>query len=165
MDKAARALAVGCQPLLVPDYGPISSHTKCLTNCSSQLAKAFGVARLLLVRSMSRVIVSVVAVVFAVFPTQGAVYEWQLSEKQAISLANAALAANHIEPSRYRWHQQVWRIIDTREWFIQFSARYPGPGGNDLLVVLNDQSRKSAVRVLPVRWSDRVETVVPQYKH
>jgi hypothetical protein len=30
--KAARALAVGCQPLLVPDYAPISSHTKCLTN-------------------------------------------------------------------------------------------------------------------------------------
>jgi len=26
------ALAVGCQPLLVPDYAPISSHTKCLTN-------------------------------------------------------------------------------------------------------------------------------------
>jgi len=24
--KAARALAVGCQPLLVPDYAPISSH-------------------------------------------------------------------------------------------------------------------------------------------
>jgi hypothetical protein len=35
--KAARALAVGCQPLLVPDYAPISSHTKCLTNCWSQL--------------------------------------------------------------------------------------------------------------------------------
>jgi hypothetical protein len=30
--KAARALAVGCQPLLVPDYAPISSHTRCLTN-------------------------------------------------------------------------------------------------------------------------------------
>jgi hypothetical protein len=34
--KAARALAVGCQPLLVPDYAPISNHTKCLTNRSSQ---------------------------------------------------------------------------------------------------------------------------------
>jgi len=34
--KAARALAVGCQPLLVPDYAPISSHTKCLTNRWSQ---------------------------------------------------------------------------------------------------------------------------------
>jgi hypothetical protein len=29
--KAARALAVGCQPLLVPDYAAISSHTKRLT--------------------------------------------------------------------------------------------------------------------------------------
>jgi len=34
--KAARALAVGCQSLLVPDYGPISSHTKCRTNRWSQ---------------------------------------------------------------------------------------------------------------------------------
>src|SRR5207249_2244248 len=34
--KAARALAVGCQPLLGPDYAPISSHTKCLTNRWSQ---------------------------------------------------------------------------------------------------------------------------------
>jgi len=25
-------LAVGCQPLLVPGYAPISSHIKCLTN-------------------------------------------------------------------------------------------------------------------------------------
>src|SRR5438552_1350820 len=30
--KAARALAVGCQPLLVPDCAPISSHSECLTN-------------------------------------------------------------------------------------------------------------------------------------
>ena len=41
----------------------------------------------------------------------------------------------------------------------------PEPGGNDVLAVLNDQSRKAAVRVLPLRWSDRVETVVPQYKY
>ena len=97
-------------------------------------------------------------------PTESEVYEWQLSEKQALSIANAALAANHIEPARYKWHQQVWRIIDTRDWFIQFSARYPGPGGNDVLVTLNDVSRKASVRVLPLRWSGRVETVVPQYK-
>jgi len=69
------------------------------------------------VRSTSRVIVFVVAAAFTVFPTQGAVYEWQLSEKQALSIANSALAANHIKRSRYRWHQRVWRIIDTREWF------------------------------------------------
>jgi len=118
-----------------------------------------------LIRFMRRVIVFIFAVALAVFPTRGAAYEWQLSEKQALSIANAALAANHIEPSRYRWHQQVWRIIDTREWFIQFSARYPGPGGNDVLVVLNEQSRKAAVRVLSLRWSDRAETVVPQYKY
>ncbi len=30
--KAARALAVGCQPLLVPDCALISSHSECLTN-------------------------------------------------------------------------------------------------------------------------------------
>ncbi|TMP91567.1 MAG: nuclear transport factor 2 family protein [Verrucomicrobia bacterium] len=36
LGKAARALAVGCQPLLVPDYATISSHTKCLTNRWSQ---------------------------------------------------------------------------------------------------------------------------------
>src|SRR5947208_16135096 len=36
LGKAARALAVGCQPLLVPDYATISSHTKCLTNRASQ---------------------------------------------------------------------------------------------------------------------------------
>jgi ketosteroid isomerase-like protein len=34
--KTARALAVDCQPLLVPDCAPISSHTKCLTNRWSQ---------------------------------------------------------------------------------------------------------------------------------
>jgi len=34
--KAARALAVGCQPLLVPDCAPISSYTKCITNRWSQ---------------------------------------------------------------------------------------------------------------------------------
>jgi hypothetical protein len=114
---------------------------------------------------MPRVLVLLLAVALAACATQGPVYEWQLSENQALSIANGALAANHIDPSRYRWHQQVWRIIDTREWFIQFSARYPGPGGNDVLVVLNDESRKATVRVLPLRWSDRVETVVPQFKH
>jgi hypothetical protein len=36
LKNVARALAVGCQPLLVPDYAPISSHTKCLTNRWSQ---------------------------------------------------------------------------------------------------------------------------------
>ena len=93
------------------------------------------------------------------------VYDWQLSQKEALSIANRALAANHIDPWRYRWHQQLWRIIDTHEWFIQFSARYPGPGGNDVLVVLDDQSRKTKVRVLGIRWNDRVETVVPQYRY
>src|SRR5215472_9708826 len=29
VDKAARALAIGCQPLLDANYVPISSHTKC----------------------------------------------------------------------------------------------------------------------------------------
>jgi hypothetical protein len=99
------------------------------------------------------------------FAANAVAVDWQLSEKQAIAIANGALAKNHIDPMRYRWHQQVWRIIDTRDWFIQFSARYPGPGGNDVLVTLNDQTRKASVRVLPLRWSDRVETVTPQYKY
>ena len=34
--KQQGELAVGCQPLLVPDCAPISSHTKCLTNRWSQ---------------------------------------------------------------------------------------------------------------------------------
>ncbi len=114
---------------------------------------------------MLRVLPFVLGMVLGGFATHASNYEWQLSEKQALSIANQALAANHIDPLRYRWHQQVWRIIDDREWFIQFSARYPGPGGNDVLVKLNDQTRRATVRVLPIRWSDRVETVTPQYKY
>ena len=104
-------------------------------------------------------------IAFAFSATNAGALDWQLSEKQAIAIANNALAANHVDPMRYRWHQQVWRIIETRDWFIQFSARYPGPGGNDVLVTLNDQTRKATVRILPLRWSDRVETVVPHSKY
>jgi hypothetical protein len=105
----------------------------------------------------------IVVVALAGCATQGPVYDWQLSENQALSIAKVALAANNFEPSRYRWHQQVWRIIDTREWFIEFSPRYPGPGGNDVLVVLNDESRRATVHPLAVRWSAGGRTVVPQF--
>jgi hypothetical protein len=88
---------------------------------------------------------------------------WHLSEKQAIAIANGALAANGFEPSKYRWHQQVWRYTDTRDWFIDFSPRYPGPGGEDVLVVLNDESRKATVRPTGVRWSGGTRTVVPEF--
>jgi len=94
--------------------------------------------------------------------TRGPGYDCQLSENRAFSIAKDALAANNFEPSIYRWHQQVWRIVDTREWFIQFSPRYPRLGGNDVLVVLNDESRRATVHALPVRWRAGTRAVVPQ---
>ena len=114
---------------------------------------------------MLRISVFILAAALAGGATGGPDYNWQLSEKQAIAIGNSALAANHIDPMRYRWHQHVWRIIEDRQWFIIFSARYPGPGGNDVLVTVHDQSRKTTVRVLAMRWNDRVETVVPRYKY
>ena len=111
---------------------------------------------------MLRVVVFVVIATLAGCATQGPMDDWHLSEKQAIAVANGALAANGFEPSKYRWHQQAWRYTDTRDWFIEFSPRYPGPGGEDVLVVLNDQSQKATVRPTGVRWSGGTRTVVPQ---
>jgi hypothetical protein len=112
---------------------------------------------------MLRVPVFAIAVALAGCATQAPVHDWKLSERQALDIAKGALAANNFEPSRYRWHQQVWRYTDTRDWYIEFSPRYPGPGGNDVLVVLSDESRNTkTVRVLPLRWSAGTRTVVPQ---
>ena len=91
---------------------------------------------------MSRSLLFAFAVALAGCATQGSADDWHLSEKKAIAIGNGALAAKGFEPSKYRWHQRVWRYTDTRDWFIEFSARYPGPGGEDVLVVLNDDSRK-----------------------
>ena len=112
---------------------------------------------------MRRTFLFVLAVALAGYATQGLADDWRLSEKQAIGIGNGVLAANHFEPSRYRWHQRVWRYTDTRDWFIEFSPRYPGPGGNDVLVIVNDQSQKATLRVLPTRWSGGTRTVVPQF--
>ncbi|MBX6324949.1 MAG: hypothetical protein IRY93_02790 [Chthoniobacterales bacterium] len=88
---------------------------------------------------------------------------WRLSEKQAIAIGNRALAANGLDPSKYRWHQLVWRYTDTRDWYILFSARYPGPGGEDVLVVLNDESQKATVKLTGMRWSGGARAVVPEF--
>jgi hypothetical protein len=56
------------------------------------------------VRSMLRIAVFVVATSLAGCSTQGLTDNWHLSEKQAIAIANGALAANGFEPSKYRWH-------------------------------------------------------------
>ena len=112
---------------------------------------------------MLRVAVFVVTATLVGCAAQGPMDEWHLSQKQAIAIANGALAANRFEPSRYRWHQRVWRYTDTRDWFIEFSPRYPGPGGEDVLVVFNDQSRKMTVRPTGVRWSGGTRTVVPEF--
>ena len=111
---------------------------------------------------MLRALAFIVVVALAGCVSESPVADWHLSEKQAIAIANGALAVNNFEPSRYRWHQQVWRYTDTRDWYIEFSPRYPGPGGNDVLVVLNDVSRKTTVHPLPLSWSGGARTVVPE---
>jgi hypothetical protein len=112
---------------------------------------------------MLHVPVFVVTVGLAGCATQGPVDHWHLSEKQAIAIGNSALVANNFQPSRYRWHQRVWRYTETRDWYIEFSPRYPGPGGEDVLVVLNDESQKATVRPTGVRWSGGTRTVVPEF--
>jgi hypothetical protein len=112
---------------------------------------------------MFRIASLVVAVALAGCATQGPDYDWQLPEKQAIAIGNGALAAKNLEPSKYRWHQQVSRYTGTGEWFIEFSPRYPGPGGNDVLVVINDKSRQARVYPTDVRWSGGARTVVPEF--
>jgi hypothetical protein len=109
-----------------------------------------------------RVIVFFIVVTLAGCATQGSTDDWHLSEKQAIAIASGALAANGFEPLKYRWHQHVWRYTGTRDWFIEFSARYPGPGGEDVLVILNDESQKATVRPTGLRWSSGARTVVPE---
>lgn len=109
---------------------------------------------------MLRVPIFVLAVAIAGCATQDS--DWNLSQKEALAIAKNALTANNFQLSRYP-HQDLWRFTDTRNWFIEFSPRPPGPGGNDVLVILNDESRKTIVRVSPVRWSSRSPVVVPQY--
>jgi hypothetical protein len=53
---------------------------------------------------MFRIAVFVVATSLAGCSTQGLTDDWHLFEKQAIAIANGALAANGFEPSKYRWH-------------------------------------------------------------
>jgi hypothetical protein len=120
-------------------------------------------AQILLVKFMPGLggLVAIASLVGCV--TQGPMDDWHLSEKQAIAIGNRALAANGLDASKYRWHQQVWRYTDTRDWFIIFSPRYPGPGGEDMLVVVNDQSQKAIVRPTGMRWSRGARTVVPEF--
>ena len=109
---------------------------------------------------MLRIPTLLVAVALAACATQD---DWHLSENQALAIGNRALAANNLDPARYRWHQHLSRFTDTRDWDIEFSPRYPGPGGNDVLVVINDDSQRATVRVLPTRWSSGARTVVPEF--
>jgi hypothetical protein len=110
---------------------------------------------------MRRVSMFVVAVGVAGCATQE--LDWHLSQNQALDIGNRALAVNNLDPARYRWHQHLSRFTDTRDWYIEFSPRYPGPGGNDVLVVVNDVSQRVTVRVLPTRWSSGARTVVPEF--
>src|SRR5262245_35273815 len=75
---------------------------------------------------MTRVAVLVVSVGLAACATQD---DWHLSQSQALAIGNRALAANNLDPAKYRWHQHLSRFTDTRDWHIEFSPRYPGPGG------------------------------------
>jgi hypothetical protein len=118
------------------------------------------VVYLFLVRSMLRIPIFVLAVALAGCATQDS--DWYLSQKEALAIAKNALTASNFQTSRYP-SQRLWRFTDTRDWYIEFSPAPPGPGGNDVLVVLNDESRKTTVRVLPVRWSSRSPVVVPHY--
>ena len=116
-------------------------------------------ARSILVRSMSRILAFVVTAALAGCATQDV--DWHLSQPQALAIAKNALTANNFQPSRYP-HQHLSRFTDTRDWHIEFSPRYPGPGGNDVLVVLNDDSQRATVHVLPTRWSGGARTVIPE---
>ena len=108
---------------------------------------------------MLRVSTVVIAVALAACATQD---DWHLSQNQALAIAKGALTANNFQPSKYP-HQHLSRFTDKRDWYIEFSPRYPGPGGNDVLVVLNDDSQRAIVRVLPTRWSSGARTAVPEF--
>ena len=112
---------------------------------------------------MQRGFVLVIAVAVASCATQGPVQDWRLSQNQALAIGNNALAANNLEPARYKWHQYVCRFTDTRDWYIVFSPRYPGPGGNDVVVTINDVSQRTTVRVLDQRWTAGAGTAVPDF--
>jgi hypothetical protein len=71
-------------------------------------------------------------------------YVWRLSQRQAIEIATRSLAPAGYDAHRY--HVSVAKhSADSHEWLVGFDPPYPAAIHSDILVIVDDATRKTHV--------------------